>query len=183
MPKAVALLVAAGSGERLGASRPKAFVTLAGRPMVEWSVAAMRAAGLPEIVVALPEGEAAPPDDWRIVATAGRGGLRGSAPLVRRFAHVRVPAPAEADLHAAIDAAAGRDPVAAAAVKRLLGARDLGPLGAGTFLAAARFAAARNAAAAADEVTLAREALVAHVAPLLPGLDDEGRRRLAGLAG
>ena len=57
---AVALLVAAGSGERLGASRPKAFVTLAGRPMLEWSVAALRAAGLSEIVVALPEGEAAP---------------------------------------------------------------------------------------------------------------------------
>jgi len=60
MPKAVALLVAAGSGERLGASRPKAFVTLADRPMLEWSVAALRAAGLSEIVVALPEGEAAP---------------------------------------------------------------------------------------------------------------------------
>ena len=60
MPKAVALLVAAGSGERLGASRPKAFVTLAGRPMLVWSVAALRAAGLSEIVVALPEGEAAP---------------------------------------------------------------------------------------------------------------------------
>ena len=60
MPKAVALLVAAGSGERLGASRPKAFVTLAGRPMLEWSVAALRAAGLDEIVVALPSGEAAP---------------------------------------------------------------------------------------------------------------------------
>jgi len=61
MPKAVALLVAAGSGERLGASRPKAFVTLAGRPMLEWSVDALRAAGLSEIVVALPPGEAAPP--------------------------------------------------------------------------------------------------------------------------
>lgn len=60
MPKAVALLVAAGSGERLGASRPKAFVTLAGRPMLEWSVEALRAAGLDEIVVALPDGEAAP---------------------------------------------------------------------------------------------------------------------------
>ena len=60
MPKAVALLVAAGSGERLGASGPKAFVTLAGRPMLEWSVAALRAAGLSEIVVALPAGEAAP---------------------------------------------------------------------------------------------------------------------------
>ncbi len=57
---AVALLVAAGSGERLGASRPKAFVALAGRPMVEWSVDALRAAGLREIVVALPSGESAP---------------------------------------------------------------------------------------------------------------------------
>jgi len=135
------------------------------------------------VPVALPDGEAAPPDDWRIVATAGRSGLRGSAALVRRFAHVRVPAPADADLHAAIDAAAGGDPTAAAAVKRLLGARELGPLGAGAFLDAARFAAARNAAAPADEVTLAREALVAHVAPLLAGLDEDGRRRLAALAG
>src|SRR4051812_42321898 len=60
MPTAVALLVAAGSGERLGAARPKAFVTLAGRPMLEWSVAALRAAGLDEVVVALPPGEQAP---------------------------------------------------------------------------------------------------------------------------
>ena len=58
---AVALLVAAGSGERLGADRPKAFVVLAGRPMLEWSVDALRAAGIEDIVVALPEGEAAPP--------------------------------------------------------------------------------------------------------------------------
>jgi 2-C-methyl-D-erythritol 4-phosphate cytidylyltransferase len=57
---AVALLVAAGSGERLGAGRPKAFVVLAGRPMLAWSVDALRAAGLEEVVVALPEGEAAP---------------------------------------------------------------------------------------------------------------------------
>ena len=35
---AVALLVAAGSGERLGAGRPKAFVVVAGRPMLEWSL-------------------------------------------------------------------------------------------------------------------------------------------------
>jgi 2-C-methyl-D-erythritol 4-phosphate cytidylyltransferase len=57
---AVALLVAAGSGERLGAERPKAFVVLAGRPMLEWSLDALRAAGIEEIVVALPPGEAAP---------------------------------------------------------------------------------------------------------------------------
>jgi 2-C-methyl-D-erythritol 4-phosphate cytidylyltransferase len=49
--------VAAGSGERLGAGRPKAFVDLAGRPMLAWSLDAMRAAGISEIVVALPPGE------------------------------------------------------------------------------------------------------------------------------
>jgi 2-C-methyl-D-erythritol 4-phosphate cytidylyltransferase len=52
--------VAAGSGERLGAGRPKAFVELAGRPMLAWSVDALRAAGIDEIVVALPPGHAAP---------------------------------------------------------------------------------------------------------------------------
>jgi 2-C-methyl-D-erythritol 4-phosphate cytidylyltransferase len=53
---AVALLVAAGSGERLGADRPKAFVVLAGRPMYEWSLDAIRAADVDEIVIAFPEG-------------------------------------------------------------------------------------------------------------------------------
>jgi len=52
--------VAAGSGERLGAGRPKAFVELAGRPMLAWSLDAVRAAGIAEIVVALPAGEDAP---------------------------------------------------------------------------------------------------------------------------
>jgi 2-C-methyl-D-erythritol 4-phosphate cytidylyltransferase len=57
---AVALLVAAGSGERLGAGRPKAFVVLAGRPMVDWSLDALRAAGIEDIVVALPPGHDVP---------------------------------------------------------------------------------------------------------------------------
>ncbi len=59
---AVALVVAAGRGERLGSDRPKAFVIVAGRPMVEWCVEALR--GVPaidQIVVALPAGER-PPD-------------------------------------------------------------------------------------------------------------------------
>ncbi len=52
---AVALVVAAGRGERLGSDQPKALVSLAGRPMVDWSVAALRAVDLVEqIVVALP---------------------------------------------------------------------------------------------------------------------------------
>jgi 2-C-methyl-D-erythritol 4-phosphate cytidylyltransferase len=61
---AVALIVAAGRGARLGSGRPKALVTLAGRPMLEWSVAALRAVpAVEQIVIALPPGElaAAPP--------------------------------------------------------------------------------------------------------------------------
>jgi 2-C-methyl-D-erythritol 4-phosphate cytidylyltransferase len=52
---AVALIVAAGRGERLGYGRPKALVPLCGRPMLEWSVDALRAVpAVHEIVVALP---------------------------------------------------------------------------------------------------------------------------------
>jgi 2-C-methyl-D-erythritol 4-phosphate cytidylyltransferase len=58
---AVALVVAAGRGERLGTPVPKAFAILAGRPMVEWSLAALgEVAAVTEIVVALPAGVAAP---------------------------------------------------------------------------------------------------------------------------
>ena len=62
--------MAAGSGSRLGAEVPKAFVEVAGRPMIEWSLAALRAAGIEEIVVALPAGVDAP---------AGCVGVRGGA--------------------------------------------------------------------------------------------------------
>jgi 2-C-methyl-D-erythritol 4-phosphate cytidylyltransferase len=54
-----AIVVAAGSGERLGAARPKAFVALAGRPMVAWSLDAIAAAGVPRVVVAVPPGHGA----------------------------------------------------------------------------------------------------------------------------
>jgi 2-C-methyl-D-erythritol 4-phosphate cytidylyltransferase len=54
---AVALVVAAGRGERLGADRPKAFVMLAGRPMLDWSLDALRAApSVERVVVAVPPG-------------------------------------------------------------------------------------------------------------------------------
>src|SRR5688572_25046355 len=57
MPSATAVIAAAGSGERLGAGGPKAFVELAGRPMLDWSLAAFDAAGsVDRIVVAAPHG-------------------------------------------------------------------------------------------------------------------------------
>jgi 2-C-methyl-D-erythritol 4-phosphate cytidylyltransferase len=52
------VIAAAGSGQRLGAGGPKAFVDLAGRPMLEWSLDAFRAAStIAEIVVAAPLGQ------------------------------------------------------------------------------------------------------------------------------
>jgi 2-C-methyl-D-erythritol 4-phosphate cytidylyltransferase len=69
--QAVALIVAAGRGERLGSGGPKALVTLAGRPMLEWSVAALAAVdAIGRIVVALPEGAETP---------AGTVGVPGGA--------------------------------------------------------------------------------------------------------
>ena len=54
--RSAAVLVAAGGGERLGADRPKAFVVVGGRPMLEWSEIALRAAGFEWTVVVVPEG-------------------------------------------------------------------------------------------------------------------------------
>jgi 2-C-methyl-D-erythritol 4-phosphate cytidylyltransferase len=52
---AVALIVAAGRGERLGLDQPKALVALGGRPMLSWSVEALRSVpGVEQIVVAPP---------------------------------------------------------------------------------------------------------------------------------
>jgi 2-C-methyl-D-erythritol 4-phosphate cytidylyltransferase len=56
---AIAVLVAAGRGERLGADRPKAFVMLGGKPMLQWSIEALVPA-VEHVVVALPAGAEAP---------------------------------------------------------------------------------------------------------------------------
>jgi 2-C-methyl-D-erythritol 4-phosphate cytidylyltransferase len=75
---AVALIVAAGRGERLGSGRPKALVTLGGRSMLQWSVEALRSVPRVErIVVALPAdalGEA----PFGTVAVAG-GAVRSAS--------------------------------------------------------------------------------------------------------
>jgi 2-C-methyl-D-erythritol 4-phosphate cytidylyltransferase len=56
---AVGIVVAAGSGLRLGAVRggqaiPKALVLLAGRPLVAWAVSALLDGGVDDVVVAVP---------------------------------------------------------------------------------------------------------------------------------
>jgi 2-C-methyl-D-erythritol 4-phosphate cytidylyltransferase len=72
---AVALIVAAGRGERLGSGRPKALVTVAGRPMLHWSVSALlQVPSVERIVVALPAGalDAAPPGTIGVAGAATR---------------------------------------------------------------------------------------------------------------
>lgn len=68
---ALALILAAGRGERLGAASPKALVELAGRPLLAWSVEVLLGvAEVQRIVVALPPGVRAP---------AGTVGVEGGA--------------------------------------------------------------------------------------------------------
>jgi len=71
---AVALIVAAGRGERLGRGNPptpKAFVALRGRPMLEWSVEVL-AQMCDQVVVALPPGVHAPAGTIGVVGGAER---------------------------------------------------------------------------------------------------------------
>lgn len=85
---AVAIVVAAGRGERLGYDRPKALVPVGGRPLVSWALQTLIGVRpLRRIVVVLPAGEALPHDarEWglpegsweaadgtpRVVAVAG----------------------------------------------------------------------------------------------------------------
>ncbi|TFV60013.1 2-C-methyl-D-erythritol 4-phosphate cytidylyltransferase [Mycobacterium sp. PS03-16] len=51
----VAVVPAAGSGQRLAAGAPKAFVTLGGRPMLERAIAGLRDSGVVDaVVIAVP---------------------------------------------------------------------------------------------------------------------------------
>jgi len=94
----VALVVAAGRGERLGSEGPKAFVVLGGRPMLEWSLDVLAAA--PEVagvVVALPDGQ----PYTRAGVTAVAGGAQRSHSVRNALAA----APADAELVLVHDAA------------------------------------------------------------------------------
>jgi 2-C-methyl-D-erythritol 4-phosphate cytidylyltransferase len=104
---AVALIVAAGRGERLGFGSPKALVPLCGQPMLAWSVASLRSVpAVSEIVVALPADalDAAPEG---VIAVAG-GAQRSQS------------------VRAALEASsAGADPVIVHDAARPLAAADI----------------------------------------------------------
>ena len=71
-PGTVALLVAAGSGRRLGHELPKALVPCAGRPLLSWALDALLAApSITEVIVALPEGVDLPEPRERVRSVVG----------------------------------------------------------------------------------------------------------------
>lgn len=58
--KTVALIVAAGKGERMGGTLPKQFAPLAGRPMLAWSYAALAAhPAIEDVLIVIGEGQQA----------------------------------------------------------------------------------------------------------------------------
>jgi 2-C-methyl-D-erythritol 4-phosphate cytidylyltransferase len=66
------VIAAAGSGQRLGAGGPKAFVELAGRPLLEWTLEALRgAASIAEVIVAAPPGSESRVSELGVLAVAG----------------------------------------------------------------------------------------------------------------
>jgi 2-C-methyl-D-erythritol 4-phosphate cytidylyltransferase len=72
-----ALIVAAGSGQRLGAGGPKALVEVAGRPLYEWALeACARSSRVGRIVIAVPPGRH---DDFPAADAAGAVMVDGGA--------------------------------------------------------------------------------------------------------
>jgi 2-C-methyl-D-erythritol 4-phosphate cytidylyltransferase len=75
-----AVIAAAGSGERLGAGGPKAFVPLAGRPMIAWSLDACRGCdAVAGVVVAVPAGHEHGLGGWEDVVTVDGGSTRAES--------------------------------------------------------------------------------------------------------
>jgi len=107
----VGIVPAGGSGERLGADRPKAFVVCAGRPLIEWSLEVLGSV-CDRVIVAAPDGYDEGPD--RV-----RGGESRSASVQNAVGAVE-----EADLFVVHDAA--RPLVTRDLVERCVGAIEPG---------------------------------------------------------
>ena len=79
-PPATLVIVAAGSGERLGADRPKALVPVAGRPLFAWSLHdARRADRLGAVVIAAPPGREGEFEAWLSSSPPTEGGDRADS--------------------------------------------------------------------------------------------------------
>jgi 2-C-methyl-D-erythritol 4-phosphate cytidylyltransferase len=118
----VALVLAAGSGERLGAGRPKALVELGGRPLMQWSVDVLLALeGVAQVVVALPPGVPAPVGTLGVQGGSSRSqsvrlALAAAGPGDPVLVHDAARPLLTAELALGVLAALERDPAADAAI-------------------------------------------------------------------
>src|SRR5688572_23741219 len=86
---ATAVIAAAGSGDRLGAGGAKAFVEVAGRPLLSWSLDALEAAErVVRIVVVAPPGQEEEAQDLAPHARIVRGGSSRSESVANALAGV-----------------------------------------------------------------------------------------------
>jgi 2-C-methyl-D-erythritol 4-phosphate cytidylyltransferase len=90
------VIAAAGSGQRLGAGGPKAFVELGGRPLIEWSLAARGSARtIGSIVIAAPASQVREAELAAGLAAPGAtvvvtpGGATRAASIAAALPHVR----------------------------------------------------------------------------------------------
>ncbi len=94
LPIVSAILAAGGLGTRLGAGRPKQFLEVRGRSILEWSLAVLAShPQVHEVVVALPEGHTNPAPacvtaSWPCPVKAVAGGPRRQDSVARAFAAV-----------------------------------------------------------------------------------------------
>jgi 2-C-methyl-D-erythritol 4-phosphate cytidylyltransferase/2-C-methyl-D-erythritol 2,4-cyclodiphosphate synthase len=86
LPRAAAVVVAAGQGLRAGQPLPKQFARWRGKPVIRHSVEALAAAGIAPIVVAIPPGA----DELAEAALAGIAGVRLIAGGATRQQSVRL---------------------------------------------------------------------------------------------
>jgi 2-C-methyl-D-erythritol 4-phosphate cytidylyltransferase len=121
------VIAAAGSGDRLGAGGPKAFVPLAGRPMIEWSIDAFRASDSVRSIIV-----AAPPGHVHDLGGSDLGVVAGGASRAESVANAL--AAVGTDLVAIHDAA--RPLLSAALVDSLVADLDADPEAAGVIAAA-----------------------------------------------
>ena len=113
------ILAAGGSGTRLGAEVPKAFVPLAGKPLIAWSAGAMRTVrAMSQLIVAAPPGFEAGVREFLGACEVASGGTRRQDSVAEALKIVG----ADIDLVAVHDAA--RPLVAAEDVERTLAAAE-----------------------------------------------------------
>ena len=158
------------------------FTALSGQPVV-LPYERPGCAGRPLTIV--PDGEISPvvdadvlwvKDSWRIIATMNVFDksllFEMSYALMRRFAFVEIPSPADAVFGELIDQVTQK-PAAREGTKKLLAVRGVKDIGPAVFMDIARYLTERDRTGADAEATLIFEAFYGYLLPQFEGINDD----------